>query len=136
MHYVYSTGTCSGTYVEYQKTPPISENKSSPGYNRAIRKVTINGGHGVATKHLFTPKGVVTQVSDDDMEFLLKNTSFQRHVEAGFITYDKKKVDPEKKIQNMAQEDGSAPLTPKYFEKGENGDDTTKVFKGLFKGKH
>jgi hypothetical protein len=135
MPYVYSTATCSGTYVEYQKTPPISENKSSPGYNKAIRKIVINGGHGVATKHLFTPKGVVTQVSDDDLEFLLKNASFQRHVAAGFLTYDKKKVDPEKKIVNMAAEDGSAPLTPKDFEKGENGDETTKVFKGLPKSK-
>ena len=135
MYYVFSTGTCSGTYVEYQKVPDISENKSSPGYNRAIRKVTINGGHGVATKHLFTPKGVVTQVSDDDMQFLLGNSSFRRHVDAGFITYDKKKVDQEKKIQNMAQKDGSAPLTPADFEKGENGDETTKVFKGLPKSK-
>ncbi len=135
MPYVYSTATCAGTYVEYQKSPPISENKSSPGYNRALRKVTINGGHGVATKHLFTPKGVVTQVSDDDLEFLLKNSSFQRHVAAGFLTYDKKKVEPEKKVQNMALKDGSAPLTPEDFEKGENSDDTTKVFKGLPKSK-
>jgi hypothetical protein len=135
MPYVYSTSTCAGTYVEYQKTPPISENKSSPGYNRAVRKVTINGGHGVATKHLFTPKGVVTQVSDDDLEFLLKNSSFQRHVAAGFLTYDKKKVEPEKKSASMAEKDGSAPLTPKDFEKGDLSDETIPTFKGLPKSK-
>jgi hypothetical protein len=136
MPYVYSTATCSGTYVEYQKSPPISENKSSPGHNKILRKVVINGGHGVATKSLHTPLGVVTQVSNEDLDFLLKNQSFQRHVAAGFLSYDKKKVEPEKKIQNMAQKDGSSPLTPKDFEKGENGDETIKTFKGLPKSKH
>jgi len=89
----------------------------------------------VATKHLFTPKGVVTQVSDDDLEFLLQNKSFQRHMKAGFLTYDKKKIEPERKSANMAQKDGSAPMTPKDFEPGDLGDESTPTFKGLPKSK-
>jgi len=34
--YVYSTATCSGTYVEYQKVHAISENKSTPGHNTIV----------------------------------------------------------------------------------------------------
>ena len=33
------------------------------------------------------------------------NRSFQRHVAAGFISYDKKQVDPSKKAENMALKD-------------------------------
>ena len=102
MYYVCSTTTCSGIYVEYNPSE-----KSLNSHSTVKKKVLINGGHGVATvKNLHTPKGVVTVVSDEDIEFLLKNSSFQRHVAAGHITYDKKKIDPEKKIVNMAQKDG------------------------------
>lgn len=135
MPYIYSTATCSGTYVEYEKSHTIQDNKSTQGHNKIIRRVTINGGHGVANKILYTPMGVATKVTDQDFEFLIGNKSFQRHVAAGFLTYDKKKVEPEIKVKDMCQKDGSSPLTPKDFENGENGDETTKVFKGLPKSK-
>lgn len=131
MPYVYSTSTCSTAYVKY--APPSSNesnNRSADGFNRIVKKVIINGGNGVATKHLVTPIGSVTFVSDDDLEFLLQNESFQRHIKEGFITYDKKKVDPEKKVKNMKDRDGSFPLTPKNFEKGQNDSDDLRIYKG------
>jgi hypothetical protein len=131
MQYVYSTATCSTVYAQYE--PPISgkdNDGSSDGFNKIVKKVTIQGGNGVATKHLFTPFGVMTPVSDDEMEFLLKDKNFQRHVKNGFISYDKKKVDPEKKAKNMKDKDGSFPLTPKDFEKGQNDSDDLRIYKG------
>jgi len=126
MHYVYSTASCSTAFVRYKE--PTESDKS---HNQILKKVIIKGGHGIADKHLFTPCGVVTQVSDEDMDFLLQNEAFKKAVKGGFITYDKKKIDPEKKAKNMAAKDGSAPLTPKDFEKGENDSEGLKVYKGL-----
>lgn len=127
MHYVYSTGTCSAYYCLYE---------NNPNRNVAVikKKVLIHGGHGVASnqvvgKNIFTPRGVVTQVSDDDMEFLLQNKTFQRHVEAGFICYDKKEISPEKKAANMSKGDKSAPLTPESFIEGDNSTKEAKIYK-------
>lgn len=110
--YVYSTATNSGTYVEYEENSPhdISIPKRWP--DGSPMRVTIKGGHGVADKHLVTPKGVVTKVSDQEMEMLLRNPAFIRHMDKGFMCYDKKNVEPFKKAANMATKDGSAPLTP------------------------
>ena len=128
-NYVYSTATCSGAYVEYH---PMSD-----GASHAVvrKKVVINGGHGVAQQNgtmmgaIYTPRGVVTQVSDEDLEFLERNPAFRRHVDRGFLVVDSKKVDPEKKAANMAQADGSAPITPKDFEKSEHSTPNTPIYK-------
>ena len=134
MHYVYSTATCPIAYIKYK--PPLESEKSDrrgagAGHNQILKKVTINGGHGVNTKHLFTPQGVVTQISEEDMDFLLENEAFQRHVKAGYMSYDKKKVDPAKKAVNMSAKDGAAPLTPKDFEKGENDSEDLRIYRGI-----
>ena len=125
MPYIYSTTTCDGTYVEYK--PDVDKTK---GVHEVVRKVTIKGGHGVATRHLTTPKGVVTQVSEDELEFLLKNQSFQKHLKDGFVSYDNTKVDPAEKAANMAEGDGAAPLVPADFVETENSTKESKIYKG------
>ena len=80
--------------------------------------------------HLTTPKGAVTEVTDEELEFLLKNKSFQRHMKAGFISYDNTKVEPEKKAADMAEGDNSIPLTPKDFEESENSSAEARIYKG------
>lgn len=122
MPYIYSTATCPTSYVKYETLKEESNRRGSSGYNKIIKQVKINGGHGIADRNLFTPQGVVTYVSEEDMEFLLQDENFQRHMKAGFMSYDKKKVEPSKKSLNMCNRDGSAPLTPKNFEKGKNYD--------------
>lgn len=114
MPYVYSTCTSSCDYVEYKKPEDTPKNV---GHNEVVRRVTINGGHGVPNKHFVTPIGVATQVSDEELEFLLRDPNFQRHMKAGHITVDTNKVDPEIKVRDMAQKDGSALLTPADLEK-------------------
>jgi len=130
-NYVYSTATCDGTYVDYG---PADSNKNV-GFSKAVKKVVIRGGHGVAQQTglnrgaIYTPQGVMTQVSDEDLEFLENNKAFQRHKERGFIAVDKRKVDPEKHAVNMNPKDGSAPITPKDFELSESSTPETPIYK-------
>ncbi len=128
-YYVYSTATCSGTYVMYEDTPPTANAVAKKWPNGKPMKITIKGGHGIADKHFFTPKGVVTILTDEEMDVLLQNKSFLRHMDAGHISYEKKNVAPEKKAASMAEKDGSAPLTPKDFEESENSTAGNKIYK-------
>jgi hypothetical protein len=48
---------------------------------------------------------------------------------AGFMRVEKRKHDPEKIAADMAQKDGSAPLTPKDFEKSENSEPGSSIYK-------
>lgn len=116
MHYVYSTLTCDNIYTGYSK--PADRN----ALPLPIKQVTIRGGSNVANKHFVTPKGVVTQVNDEDLEFLESNPGFKQHKENGFIKVEKKEVDVEKVVKNMREKDLSAPKTPKDFEKKVNND--------------
>jgi len=125
MPYVYSTATNHIAYVEYE-----TDNDKNSGFAKVAKKVIVTGGHGLATKQLVTPKGVATKVSDDDLEFLLKNKSFQRHVKAGYMTYDKNKSDPEKKAASMAQADGCSPLTPNDFKPGQYSTQEARIYMG------
>lgn len=127
-YYIYSTATCGAFYTLYEvnNSKDIAVPKK---FNGKICQVEIKGGHGVANKNLVTPKGVVTQVTDEEFELLQQNASFQKHVQAGFISFDKKEVAPEKKAVDMEAKDGSAPITPKDFEEGENSSDLAKTYK-------
>ena|SRR5271163_2039709 len=127
--YVYSTATNAGSYCEYETNKDSNVAVLKKFANGKPMKVTINGGHGLANKHLFTPKGVMTKVEDYEMDFLLNNPAFKRHMERGFITYDKKNIDPAKKSANMAQKDGSAPLTPSDYVESEHSEPGYKIYK-------
>lgn len=128
-YYVYSTATCGCDYVQYEDNSSKDLGVVKRRADGSPFRVTINGGHGVSDKHFVTPRGVVTSVSDEDMDFLLQNHAFLRHVKAGFLAYDKKEVKTEKKVQDMNQKDGSSPITPADFEKGENSSADTPVYK-------
>lgn len=130
MFYVYSTCTCDGYYVVYDKRRPHDLPTVAKRPDGSKIKILIKGGHGVSQqKTFYTPRGVVTNVNDADMEILMANKSFQRHMKAGHISYEKKAVDTEKKVSDMAQKDGSAPVTPEDFVKSPNSDADTKVYK-------
>lgn len=129
-YFVYSTATNSTYYCDY---PPPDPHRS---HHTPIKRVLIKGGHGLASQlshsgpgNIFTPQGVVTQVSDEDMEWLQKNDSFREHIEKGFLIVDKRRVEPSNHARNMTQKDGSAPLIPKDFEKSQYSDDKQSVYK-------
>lgn len=107
-YYVYSTLTCDNAYTLYEPTPP--EQLSKPK-----RSILIKGGANVANKHVLTTKGVVTQVSDADMEMLKQNDHFMLHHKNGFIAWEKHKEDPEHVAKDMQEKDASAPKVPEDF---------------------
>lgn len=124
MPYVYSTLTCGNVF-------PVYAPKNDPrDLSRIVHKIEIKGGHGIKKqKEIYTPMGVRTEVSESDLELLLKNKSFQMQVKAGYITVDNKKVVAEKRAADMNPKDASAPLTPKDFEKGDLSDDEITTYK-------
>lgn len=107
MPFIYSTLTCSNSFPIYMPTDP-----KSPAIS--LREIEIKGGHGLAhPKGLDTPQGVVTQVSDEDLEYLKTDKTFMGFVDKGFLLIDNKKVNPAKRAADMAQRDRSSQMTEK-----------------------
>lgn len=109
MAFVYSTLTSDNNYTAWVR---------NGDQQRIERQVLINGGHGLMTKHMITPLGIVTEVTDDELAFLLTVDAFKEHEKNGFISYDKKKVEPEKAAANMKTRDKSSQIVPSDYEKG------------------
>lgn len=82
--------------------------------HKPVKKISIAGGSNVANKHLVTPMGVATEVSEDDLQELLSLQIFQRQMDRGFFRVVNSKRDPEQVITSTGMEtaDESAPLTP------------------------
>lgn len=109
MPYVYSTLANDNIYHVYAET---SKDPKSIEPRRSVHSILIKGGAGIATKHLITPLGVVTQISEEDLKILEKDESFQVHVKNGFLKIDNKKVDVEVVVADMESRDHSAPIVP------------------------
>lgn len=129
MPYVYSTMTCDVEFRLYKKNSSKDLSQVEKDSKGKPIKVLIKGGNGVANKVLYTPKGAVTEVTEEQLEMLKNDLTFQRREKRGFISYDKKEVKPEKKAKDMAEKDASAPITPEDFEPGENDSATSRVYK-------
>lgn len=106
MNYVYSTLTCDNTYNVYDNE---GANKELP---LKLRSILIKGGTGIATKHLITPMGIVTSVTDEELAILEKDEVFQQQAKAGFLIVSKTETNPEKIAADMVTRDGSAPYVP------------------------
>lgn len=111
MFYVFSTLSTDVDYTVYGESindlPTIE------------KRITIQGGANVATKHLITPKGVMTVVEDADFDILNAHPVFLMHQKNGFITVETKAANPEKVATNMTARDESAPLTADDFNEDE-----------------
>lgn len=124
MPFIYSTLTCSNSFVVYAtKTDPKA-------LSRIVKRIEIHGGHGMKNPQaLDTPMGVVTKVTDEELKLLEENLSFRKQIASGFIVVDNKKVEPALKAADMSLKDASAPMTPKDFEKSDISDEATPVYK-------
>lgn len=109
MPYVYSTLTADNKYAHYVK---------AGDQQHVEREVLIHGGHGVANRNLITPRGVVTKVTDDELEFLEANSAFKFHRDNGFLSVEQKEFDTEAVASNMEGRDGSSPIVPSDYEAG------------------
>lgn len=106
--HVYSTLTNSQQYPLYERDPQ--------GNAHILAHVHINGGAGLANKHLITPLGVMTAISEKALEHLEKSHVFQKHVERGFISVRRDQVDIERAIaQHTSERDPSAPIVPEDY---------------------
>lgn len=80
--------------------------------------IVIQGGAGVTNRHLWTPKGVVTKVTDDELEFLRKHKSFLKGMENGRFSYTAKEEKVSRVTKNMAdpKDDKSSQARPEEFD--------------------
>lgn len=105
MPYITSTMSAGVTYAIYKKTPG--------GLNIIDREISINGGANVINKALVTPQGVVTKVSDEELELLKQNPVFKTHVDGGYIKITK--TEKKENTKDMTEKDKSAQPTEKDF---------------------
>ena len=130
--YVYSVATNHSYFCVY--APKIDTKSIEP--RMIAKKVLVKGKVNVSqlpgTKEkiidpdvmlnfLSTPKIAVTELTDEDMEFLKQNKNFMKGVENKIYAFVEKKVDHEKMRAKLAKGDKSRPLTPEGFEKKSDG---------------
>lgn len=107
--FVYSTLTSSTKYTNWNKGPGDLAKRTG--------SVLIQGGSNVANKHLVTPRGVVTEVSEEQLKILESNETFKRHKARGYIKVERIKAETiEKAVSDMVQRDPSAPLVPEDYD--------------------
>lgn len=80
-------------------------------YTTEVGDVMIKGGANIPDKHLLTPLGKVTSVTEAQYAALDKHYLFKLHEANGFIRADKNKEDAEKVASDMTGRDDSAPDT-------------------------
>ena len=74
--------------------------------------VVIKGGAGVANERIVTPRGVATEVTEEQVEYLRANQVFQLHEKNGFVMVSETNGDPDKVAADMTGRDISAPVVP------------------------
>jgi hypothetical protein len=113
--HVYSTLSAPQHYQNYGDSP----NDMKPHDGDGVR---INGGSNIAHQDrasgVYTPLGVRTEVTADQLAYLRQNKLFLDHEKRGHIKVMDKKMDGEKAAGDMETRDKSAPLVPQDFEEG------------------
>ncbi|HZZ80029.1 MAG TPA: hypothetical protein VFE62_16065 [Gemmataceae bacterium] len=132
MYHVYSTLANSTEYLDYGQHNP-------KGINTIQRSVLIKGGSGINRKHIQTPLGVHTAISDQDYEWLKDNPHFKQHEKNGYMVVKKAESHPEvvaadmvtrqwvkDKTGNVVRGD-AFPITPEDFSDKPAGDGLTAI---------
>ena len=88
--YVYSTVTASIAYIVGDKT------------------IVIKGGANGTDKHMWTPRGVATEVTKDELEELRKIPSFASREKDGYFSTSQFEKNANKVAGDMAGADKSA----------------------------
>lgn len=104
---VFSTLTASVVYTKHEP--------GAADMPRQVAAIEIAGGRGLANKHLITPDGISTEVSDADLATLESIPLFQLHKANGFIKVSSTKAEVKHVVKDMAKKDASAPMTPADF---------------------
>jgi len=108
MNYVYSTASNDRAHIEWiqgaEGSVPIRG-----------KSVVIHGKANIADKNFHTPEGVVTEVSDEDLAFLMTHRQFLTAIERGFYSVQKRESAVAKVVKDMTKKDKSAPKTHEDF---------------------
>jgi hypothetical protein len=115
MHYIISSlanGQDFHLYGEIRAED--SRNGMSPPILKTVR---IKGGAGLADKALHTPHGVVTPVTDEELEALQKIPAFVSFEKSGHLVVEKSDSEPsgDKFATEMGTDRGSQPLSPASY---------------------
>lgn len=86
-------------------------------YGTTIGMVKIAGGANITSKHMITPRGVATEVTDVELEALRAHDVFAAHLKNGFLHIDVKEVKADKVAENMNAEDKGAQATAETLPK-------------------
>lgn len=103
-YYIYSTLASDNAYTNYEN--------GGADLPVALPAVLIHGGAGVANDRFVTPRGVVTEVTGEQLDYLRRNPVFLMHEKNGYILVDSNRADPDQVAADMTGRDVSAPLVP------------------------
>lgn len=78
----------------------------------ALPSVVVKGGAGVANDRIVTPRGVATEVTEEQVEYLRQNDVFKMHEKNGFVMVSETYADPDTVAADMTGRDNSAPIVP------------------------
>lgn len=113
MRGLYVVSTCSTPirFVEYH------EHSLAKGQIPQMKGpgVIIKGGANLMNKHLFTPAGVATAITEDQLAFLTANAKFMQAVADGYMSVIGDDGDTERAAKSMRPKDGTAPKTEADF---------------------
>lgn len=121
MNYVISSLVSAQQFNVYEELS--SDDRKSGISPRILHSIKIKGGAGIADKALHTPHGVVTPVSDEDLDALRKIPAFIEFEKKGFMTVETSGSEPagDKFATAMEIDHGSAPRSfAHYAEKDES----------------
>lgn len=113
MPHIVSTLSSSNRYTGYHKRETTGAQMGAPSHPE--RFIVVHGGANVAGA-LRTPDGVITHVSDDDLEFLNSVDEFKKHLKNGFLKILETEKEPDVETvsevvsEDMEQRDESAQL--------------------------
>jgi hypothetical protein len=103
--FVYSTLTADNMYGPY--------NPGAADLPVRTAIVLIKGGANVAgMKHLITPRGVCTVITEEELAICRQDPTFVLHEKNGFLAIESKQADADHVAANMTGRDESAPLVP------------------------
>lgn len=107
--YVYSKLANAQQYPVYERDPQ--------GNAHSLGHVHINGGAGIANKHLISPLGVMTPITEEALAHLETCHVFNVHRDNGFISVRRDQVDIERAVAELTSErDNSAPIVPEDYQ--------------------
>ena len=102
--YVYSTLSSDMNYTNHAQ--------GGADLPQALPPVYVKGGAGVANDRLITPRGVATEITEEQAASLRARPLVQLHEKNGFGQISADDVDPDKAAADMTGRDQSAPIVP------------------------